>query len=125
MIDPVIIQRVLVNLLDNALRHTPASGKILIAAQRNGRNVILRVADSGAGIPPEERERIFERFRQVKENIPVRGSKGTGLGLTFCKLAVEAHDGHIWVEAHGPLPGASFVVSLPMVEVQTLTSIPQ
>lgn len=125
MIDPVIIQRVLVNLLDNALRHTPEGGKILISAQRSGRNVILRVADSGTGVPPEERERIFERFRQVKENIPLRGAKGTGLGLTFCKLAVEAHDGNIWVDANSPLPGACFVVSLPMVTVQTPTSIPQ
>ena len=125
MIDPIIIQRVLVNLLDNALRHTPAGGKIMITAQLRGRNVTLRVADSGAGIPPEERERIFERFRQVKDNIPLRGSKGSGLGLTFCKLAIEAHEGHIWVETNGPLPGACFVVSLPVVTVQTPTSIPQ
>jgi PAS domain S-box-containing protein len=124
-IDPVIIQRVVVNLIDNALRHTPSGGKILISAQRNGRNVLLLVADSGPGIPPGERERVFERFRQVKDNIPVRGSKGSGLGLTFCKLAVEAHDGHIWVEANGPLPGACFVVSLPIATVQTPTSVPQ
>jgi PAS domain S-box-containing protein len=124
-IDPVIIQRVLVNLLDNALRHTPSGGKILISAQRNGRNIVMRVADSGPGIPAGESDRIFERFRQVKDNIPLRGPKGSGLGLTFCRLAVEAHEGRIWVEANGPLPGACFAVSLPMVTVQTPTSIPQ
>ena len=86
---------------------------------------MLTVADSGPGIPPGERDRIFERFRQVKDTIPLRGSKGSGLGLTFCKLAIEAHEGHIWVEANGPLPGACFVVSLPIVMVQTPTSIPQ
>jgi signal transduction histidine kinase len=122
-IDPVIIQRVLVNLLDNALRHTPAEGKIMVSARRSGREVIIRVADSGSGIPAGERDRIFERWRQVKDNIPVRGPKGSGLGLTFCKLAVEAHEGHIWVDTEGPLTGACFALSLPMVAVPTPTSV--
>ena len=116
-IDPVIIQRVLVNLLDNAVRHTPADGRILVSARRSGRDVIIRVADSGTGIPPNERDRIFERFRQVKDNIPVRGPKGSGLGLTFCKLAVEAHEGRIWVDPDGPLSGACIALSLPMAAV--------
>jgi signal transduction histidine kinase len=127
-IDAVIIQRVIVNLLDNALRHTPAGGKILVSARRNGYDVIIRVADSGPGIPQAERDRIFERFRQVKDNIPLRGPKGSGLGLTFCKLAVEAHGGHIWVEADSPLSGACFAVSLPVVDVPaptTTTTVPQ
>lgn len=127
-IDAVIIQRVLVNLLDNALRHTPTGGKILVSARRNGYDVVIRVADSGPGIPQAERDRIFERFRQVKDNIPLRGPKGSGLGLTFCKLAVEAHGGHIWVEENSPLSGACFAVSLPVVGVPaptTATTVPQ
>lgn len=122
-IDPVIIQRVLVNLLDNAVRHTPAQGKILISARQNRHDVIVRVADSGPGIPAAERDRIFERFRQVKDNIPLRGPKGSGLGLTFCKLAVEAHAGHIWVETDGLLSGACFALSLPTVAVPTASTM--
>jgi NtrC-family two-component system sensor histidine kinase KinB len=123
-IDPVIIRRVLVNLLDNALRHTPAAGKILVSARRSGSEVVIRVADSGPGIPADERDRIFERFRQVKANIPLRGPKGSGLGLTFCKLAVEAHEGRIWVDPEGPLSGACIALSLPMVAVPTPTTVP-
>jgi two-component system sensor histidine kinase KdpD len=122
-IDPVIIQRVLVNLLDNALRHTPTDGRILLTARRKGSDVIIRVADSGPGIPAGERDRIFERFRQVKDNIPVRGPKGSGLGLTFCKLAVEAHEGHIWVDTDGPLSGACIALSLPMAAVPTPATV--
>jgi PAS domain S-box-containing protein len=114
-VDEALIRRVLINLLDNAVRHTPEQGEILIFAQRDGGEERIGVADSGIGIPYSERERVFERFRQVKANAPLRGSKGSGLGLTFCKLAVEAHGGRIWVEANSPLPGACFVMRLPVI----------
>ncbi|MCL4248245.1 MAG: GAF domain-containing protein [Anaerolineae bacterium] len=112
-VDHDIIRRVLVNLVDNALRFTPADSKILIQARDFPEYVMIRVADSGPGIPPEERERIFERFRQVKANQPLRGARGVGLGLTFCKLAVENHGGRIWVENDSPLSGACFALTLP------------
>jgi len=114
--DEDIIRRVLVNLIDNSIRHTPQGGQILISAQLQGYEIKVSVADSGVGIPFAERERIFERFRQVKENIPRRGTRGSGLGLTLCKLAVEAHDGRIWVENTSPLSGANISFTVPTTD---------
>jgi len=112
-VDHDIIRRVLINLVDNALRFTPADSKILLEATNSLDHLLIRIADSGPGIPPEERERIFERFRQIKASQPLRGSRGAGLGLTFCKLSVEAHGGRIWVDDKSPLPGACFALTLP------------
>jgi signal transduction histidine kinase len=113
-VDQDMMRRVLINLLDNALRHTPMQGQILVRAYARRGDILFLVADSGPGIPAEERERVFERYRQIPQNRPQRGSKGQGLGLAFCKLAVEAHGGQILVEPHGPLPGACFSVSIPI-----------
>lgn len=114
-IDVEKIQRVLVNLLDNAISYTPRGGRVMISAASAGtRKVIVRIADSGPGIPDEEAERIFEKFRQIKGNISNSGRKGSGLGLTFCKLVIEAHGEAIWVEQNGPLPGACFALTLPV-----------
>ena len=114
MIDGEKIRRVLVNLLDNALRFTPESSTVGVYVEQQGQMIYVRVADSGPGIPPQEASRIFEKFRQIKGSKPSRGSKGSGLGLTFCKLAVEAHQGKIWVDTISPLPGACFVFTLPV-----------
>jgi signal transduction histidine kinase len=71
----------------------------------------LRVADAGSGIPPEMRDKIFDPFMQVESGEHQVARAGRGLGLTFCKVAVEAHGGRIWVEDGAP--GAIFCVSLP------------
>lgn len=113
-VDLDMMRRVLINLIDNAVRHTPMQGEILVRAFANRQEIVFLVSDSGPGIPPEMREAIFERYRQVPQNRPKRGSKGLGLGLAFCKLAVEAHGGRIAVEPGGPLPGATFSVSIPI-----------
>ncbi len=113
-VDQDLIRRVLVNLLDNAVRFTPSDGKVLIASQFKEHRLTIRIEDSGPGIPAEERDQIFEQYRQSKKNKPLRGSKGTGLGLTFCKLAVEAHGGRIWVDNAKTLSGACFNISLPI-----------
>jgi PAS domain S-box-containing protein len=114
-VDIKLMQRVLVNLLENARRFTPSGGHIqLVAAQQDRRRLVIRVADTGPGIPPNEREHIFEKYRQIRGSHPQRGGKGTGLGLTFCKLVVEAHNGRIWVDDEGPLPGACFTFTLPV-----------
>lgn len=115
-VDAEIVRRVLINLLGNAIRHTPDGERILFTASRRGSMAVLRIADSGSGIPPGDRERIFERFRQSKETQPVRGARGSGLGLTFCRLAVEAHGGTIAVDEVSPLPGASISFTLPLLE---------
>ncbi len=94
--DPGIISRVIQNLLYNAIKYTSSDGNIRIGIEQNSGNIRISVSDNGPGIPPEYHEKIFEKFGQVNRE----GHKqkySTGLGLTFCKLAVEAHGGHIGV----------------------------
>ncbi len=110
-VDRIKFNRILTNLIDNALKFTPTGKQILIAARPEGSDrVRLHVADHGPGIPEEYREKIFERFTQV----PGRNGRrrGSGLGLTFCRLAVEAHGGRIWVEPNGD-DGSIFAFTLP------------
>ncbi len=111
--DEDLLRRVLENLLDNALRHAPAKSEIRIAAIERENAIEIRVADRGPGISPEMRERIFEQFVQVDAGYRTVSRLGRGLGLTFCKLAIEAHGGSIWVEAADP--GTTFCVRLPRV----------
>ncbi len=114
-VDNEKIRRVLINLLDNALRHSPLGSQITIntASHAEEKEVLIQVIDSGPGIPPEARQLIFDKFMQLHHQA-LRGHKGTGLGLTYCKLAVEAHSGKIWVE-EGPNGGAAFCFTLPVV----------
>jgi signal transduction histidine kinase len=112
-VDVDMLDRVLGNLLDNALKYTPDKGWISIGAHRDSKNILVSVTDTGPGIPPDERERIFERFAQVADGPqPVR--RGFGLGLTFCRLAVEAHGGQIWIEPGPDNKGSRFVFTLPV-----------
>jgi len=103
------VRRVIENLVDNAIRHAPEHSLIRVTAAAVADTVEIRVADRGPGVPAEERERVFERFVQTGDPASARG--GRGLGLAFCKLAVESHDGRIWVE--DAAPGAVFCVRLP------------
>jgi len=121
-VDVDLMRRVLVNLLHNALKFTPEGGKVLVSAETDAEAGLLRVhvCDTGPGIPPAMRDRIFGEFQQIEGLIPKRGGRGTGLGLTLCKLAVEAHGGRIWVDDHGLLPGACFTFTLPLSPVQDL-----
>ena len=109
--DQSLLQRVLTNLLDNAIRYTPDGGQVRLEAQPRGRFVEVRVADTGPGIPAEARACVFDKFYQGEQQ-PVRGHKGSGLGLAFCRLAVEAHGGVIWA-AEGPEGGALIAFTLP------------
>jgi signal transduction histidine kinase len=93
------------------MRHAPAGTAVRITSARRNGSVELRVADRGAGIAPEMREKIFERYVRVDSGERVVTRTGRGLGLTFCRLCAEAHGGHIWVEDGGP--GAVFCLSLP------------
>lgn len=121
-IDAEEIQRVLINLLDNAVRHTPQHGQVRLSARadRSAGVIVVCVQDSGPGIPPEARARIFDKFIQL-DHQALRGHKGTGLGLTFCKLAVEAHGGQIWVE-QAPEGGALFCFTVPIAPRGTLAA---
>ncbi|MEJ2748851.1 MAG: ATP-binding protein [Anaerolineae bacterium] len=111
--------RVLSNLVDNAVKFTPDGGHINLWASLivdDGMNsVLVGVSDTGLGIPPEAQERLFVKFQQ---NANARGRRqGTGLGLTYCKLVVEAHNGRIWVESEGvPGKGSTFLMVLPVYD---------
>ena len=118
-IDPVWmaaekIGRVLNNLVENALRHTPEGGRIEIRGARKAGEVVVSVADSGEGIDAEEQARIFERFYRGGESRSRRGkdAQGAGLGLTISKGIVEAHGGRIWVKS-APGEGTTISFSLP------------
>lgn len=111
-VEPNMISRVLLNLFDNALKYS-ADGETITVEARTGSDgmMLIAVSDRGAGIPPEFREVIFDKFRRIKSDT----SKGLGLGLAFCRLAVEAHGGRIWVD-DAPGGGARFNLTLPVVE---------
>ncbi len=110
--DEDLFRRTLTNLVENAIRYAPPETSVTVTAALLVGGTELRVADAGGGIAPDMREKVFDPFVQVEsggERLVERG--GRGLGLTFCKLAVEAHGGRIWVE--DAKPGAVFCVRLP------------
>ncbi|HMQ30840.1 MAG TPA: response regulator [Chloroflexaceae bacterium] len=109
--DPRRIEQVLLNLLENAQKFSPPGRPITLSATRQGRELVVAVSDEGPGIPPAERERVFERFYQIARP-HTRNVRGTGLGLAICKALVEAHGGRIWVE-EAPGGGASVQFALP------------
>jgi signal transduction histidine kinase len=91
------VQRVLFNLIQNAIRHTPADGSVTVRARPAGKGVEVEVDDSGEGIAPADGERVFDAFYRGDAS---RGEDGAGLGLAISKAIVEAHGGRIWLE-HG------------------------
>lgn len=109
-VDPDMVSRVLINLLENAVKFTPHGGKMAFGAQEDGEWVRFWIQDSGPGIPVEEKQRIFDKYTRLH---PVEGPKGIGLGLAFCKLAIDAHGGRIWVESKEG-KGACFFLTLPI-----------
>ncbi len=94
--NPEKLQRVLFNLIQNAIRHTPADGSVTVLAESNGAGVEIEVADNGRGLSPEEREHAFEPFYRGGDGAARSPGEGTGLGLTICRAIVEAHGGEIW-----------------------------
>jgi len=109
--DDALFRRVLTNLVENAIRYAPRETSITVTATRADSGTGLRVADAGNGIAPEMRESVFSPFVQVESGERVVAHSSRGLGLTFCKLAVEAHGGHIWIE--DAAPGAVFCARFP------------
>ena len=115
MCDRQLIRRVITNLVSNAIKHTPLGGSITLDIRHRTHDdmIEISVADTGRGIPPEHQQRIFDKFAQLEQH--GSGRRGTGLGLTFCKIAVEAHDGQIWVESQVD-QGSTFSFTLPVSE---------
>lgn len=110
--DRLRCKQILYNLLSNAVRFTPKGGRVTISAAQGEGTVVMKVEDTGIGIPAEEHARIFEPYHQV----PKRGEEypqGTGLGLAIVKKLVEQHGGRVWVESV-PGEGSRFLVQLPV-----------
>ena len=111
-VDVDMIRRVLINLIENASKFTPPEGKIELGAKREGEWLHMWVQDNGPGVPLADQERIFNKFTRLEgEKSPM----GLGVGLAFCRLAVEGHGGKIRVESQ-PGQGAKFIVTLPFVK---------
>ena len=112
-VDNDMIVRVIINLMENAVKYTPPGGTITLCSRIEGDFLRISVRDSGPGIPAEQKQRIFEKFNRVNyRNAP----QGVGLGLAFCRLAVHAHGGQIWVESEEG-NGAEFIFTLPLNEI--------
>ena len=115
MLDEDMIRRVIINLVENAIKYTPPGSIIQVGAQASKNEVQIWVKDNGPGIPEKEQQRIFDKFTRLTNR---ESSKGLGLGLAYCRLAVEAHDGRIWVESE-PGQGARFIFSIPILIVES------
>lgn len=111
-IDPDQVQRVVANLVHNAVRHTSESGSITVAIRPRGEECAIEVVDSGEGIAIEDLEHIFDRFYRGQKSRTRSDDTGAGLGLAIAKAIVEAHQGRIWVE-NQPAHGAKFAFTLP------------
>jgi NtrC-family two-component system sensor histidine kinase KinB len=114
-VDPEHARRVIINLIDNAIKFTPDGGQVRLWAKQDDRptqnSILIGVSDTGPGISEKVQKKLFQKFQQDSK---VQGRrKGTGLGLAYCKLVVEAHDGEIWVESQEG-QGATFVMRLPI-----------
>ena len=109
-VDENMIKRVLINLLENAIKFSPLDGSIEIGNQMEGQDLLIWVKDTGPGIPDEARDRIFNKFTRLQAK---QFPKGIGLGLAFCKLAVNAHGGKIWVDSELGV-GSQFNILLPL-----------
>jgi len=109
--DPALIRRVVENLVSNGIKHTPPGSPMRVVVKRLAKGARVEVRDNGTGVAPADRARIFDKFGMV-ETRRRRGYHSAGLGLTFCKLAVEAHGGTIGVDA-GEAGGSTFWFELP------------
>ena len=109
-LDVDMIRRVIINLMDNSIKYTPEGGQVTVSARSNPTEVVVSVRDTGPGIPSDQHTRIFAKFARLQREA---SPKGIGLGLTFCKLAIEAHGGKIWVESQVG-QGSTFSFRLPL-----------
>ena len=106
--DRSLMERVLQNLVGNAIKFTPAEGIVEVGAKVANGHIAVRVRDTGPGVPFEIQDKLFEKFVTGKQM-----GRGSGLGLAFCRMAIEAHDGRIWVDSE-PGKGATFSFILPL-----------
>ncbi|HVQ42690.1 MAG TPA: PAS domain S-box protein [Vicinamibacterales bacterium] len=110
--DPVRLTQVFANLLNNSCKYTPAGGQLQISAERDGDHAVVRVKDTGAGIPSDQLEKIFNMFNQVDRS-PERAQGGLGIGLTLVRRLAEMHGGSVHAQSDGHGKGSEFIVRLP------------
>ncbi len=109
-IDPERIQQVVINLVHNAVKFTPPGGHVTVSVEQREDEILVSVADNGAGIAPDALPRLFERFYKADK---ARAGGGTGLGLAIAKHLVQAHGGRIWAESPGERRGSTFTFAIP------------
>ena len=116
-VDERAVSEVVYTLITNAAKYSPAASPIEITARRTGDELIaMSVADQGSGIPPQLRERVFDKFFRAQRDGDIKTGQpsGTGMGLAIAKGIVEAHDGHIWIEGGPAGKGVRVVFTLPI-----------
>src|SRR5262249_52830684 len=113
--DPARLEQVVINLLTNAAKYTEAGGHLGLTAEREGENIVIRIRDTGIGIPAEKLHEIFDLFAQGDRSL-ARSEGGLGIGLTVVKRLVEMHGGSVTAQSEGPGQGSEFVVRLPASE---------
>ena len=109
--DPVRMAQVIGNLIENAIKFSPAAARVVLRMETRDHSALLSIRDRGPGVPVEFRERIFERFLQVNPEKKTKSGQGVGLGLSICRTIIEAHSGAIWVEGN-PEGGSVFFVKI-------------
>ncbi|MBN1967614.1 MAG: response regulator [Anaerolineae bacterium] len=114
--NPLHLRQLIQNLLDNAILYTPEGGMVRVGLEAEGSFVVLRIVDTGIGIPPDEQIRVFDKFYRAS-NVQAQ-SDGTGLGLSIVKSIVEGHGGRIWMESE-PGSGTAFSIMLPAYREKT------
>lgn len=112
-VDARRISQVVFNLVSNALKFTPSGGRVVVEARRDGHEIAVHVADTGAGLKPEDIPRLFQPFSQVHDPMQLT-VPGTGLGLFISKGIVDLHGGRMWCESGGPGKGTRFSFTVPM-----------
>jgi len=111
--DPLRVEQILANLVDNAIKYSPNGGPIAVRVSHVNGHLTVGVSDRGVGVSPEQAERLFQRFYRVDSSLQ-RTTRGVGLGLFICRSLVEAHGGRIWVESQ-PGQGSTFWFTLPVL----------
>lgn len=115
--DPLRLERILYNLIENAVKYSPKGGEIRVSAKLEGEHLVISVSDQGIGISPADQAKLFAPFQRLEES-RLEGIRGLGLGLLVCRRLVEAHGGRIWVKSEPGL-GSTFFFTLPLVPKST------
>jgi signal transduction histidine kinase/CheY-like chemotaxis protein len=116
MCDSDRIREAIDNLISNAIKYSPIGGKITVSVTHEGEHTVIRIADDGAGLSPEDLGRLFGRFQRLSAK-PTAGESSTGLGLSIVKRIIDMHGGHVTAQSPGPGQGSTFTVTLPATEM--------